>query len=206
MNNMNRQLILIGAGGHARACIDVIETEKKYTIAGLVGRAEEVDAKIFAYKVLGTDSSLFMLAGEFNYAFIGVGQLKTPKIRIHLFEQGLAAGFLFPTIISPQAYVSPHAKIGEGTIVMHGAIVNAGASVGKNCIINSNALIEHDSIIGDNTHISTGAIVNGGAEVGSGSFVGSRSVISNCVSIGRNSIIGLGAEVKLSLGIESKFI
>jgi sugar O-acyltransferase (sialic acid O-acetyltransferase NeuD family) len=203
---MSKQLILIGAGGHARACIDVIETEKKYSIAGLVGRAEEVNDRIFMYKVLGTDSSLLPLAHEFKYGFIGVGQLKTPKLRIHLFEQGLAAGFVFPTIISPQAYVSPHAKIGEGTIVMHGAIVNAGASVGKNCIINSNALIEHDSIIGDNTHISTGAIINGGAEVGNGCFVGSRSVVSNCVSIGRNSFIGLGAKVKLSLENESKFM
>ncbi len=35
-------LILIGAGGHARACIDAIEQEGIYKIAGLVGLAQEV--------------------------------------------------------------------------------------------------------------------------------------------------------------------
>jgi len=35
-------LILIGAGGHAHACIDVIEQQDKYQIAGLVGMPEEM--------------------------------------------------------------------------------------------------------------------------------------------------------------------
>ena len=35
-------VLLVGAGGHARACIDVIETEGRFKIAGLVGRSEEV--------------------------------------------------------------------------------------------------------------------------------------------------------------------
>jgi len=34
------EIILIGAGGHARACIDVIELAGKYKIAGLVTRDE----------------------------------------------------------------------------------------------------------------------------------------------------------------------
>ena len=34
-------LILIGAGGHARSCIDVIEQQGQYQIAGLVGLAED---------------------------------------------------------------------------------------------------------------------------------------------------------------------
>jgi phage gp45-like len=38
-------LILIGAGGHSRSCIDVIEQEGKYRIAGLVGAKDEVGAR-----------------------------------------------------------------------------------------------------------------------------------------------------------------
>ena len=29
-----KNIILIGAGGHSKACIDVIESEKKYKIIG----------------------------------------------------------------------------------------------------------------------------------------------------------------------------
>ena len=36
------KLVLIGAGGHARSCIDVIEQEGKYEICGLVGLSQEV--------------------------------------------------------------------------------------------------------------------------------------------------------------------
>ena len=35
-------LILIGAGGHARSCIDVIEQQGQYQIARLIGIPEEV--------------------------------------------------------------------------------------------------------------------------------------------------------------------
>jgi len=34
-------LILIGAGGQARACIDVIEQEGFFQISGLIGMAEQ---------------------------------------------------------------------------------------------------------------------------------------------------------------------
>ena len=31
-----KKIILVGSGGHAEACIDVIESEKKFKILGLV--------------------------------------------------------------------------------------------------------------------------------------------------------------------------
>ena len=39
---MKKQILLIGAGGHARSCIDVIERENKYKIYGLVGLKKEI--------------------------------------------------------------------------------------------------------------------------------------------------------------------
>ena len=38
-------IILIGAGGHARACIEVIESGGQYKIAGLVEKDERIDEK-----------------------------------------------------------------------------------------------------------------------------------------------------------------
>jgi len=42
-------LILIGAGGHAHACIDVIEQHGQYHIAGLVGMPAEMHTRHFGY-------------------------------------------------------------------------------------------------------------------------------------------------------------
>jgi len=192
----NPGLILIGSGGHAQACIDVIEQQNQYRIAGLVGMPGEMDTRHLGYQVIATDKDLPELVKEYQYAFITVGQIQSPDTRIHLYQKAVQHGFLLPTIIAPTAYVSRHVTVGAGTIVMHGAIVNAGAKVGNNCIINNRALIEHEAVVEDNCHISTGAILNGKVRVGSGSFIGSGSIIRECVNIGRGCIVGMGTCVR----------
>jgi sugar O-acyltransferase (sialic acid O-acetyltransferase NeuD family) len=190
-----KQILLVGAGGHARSCIDVIESEDRFLIAGLVGLPEEVNTHILGYPVLGADCDLPQLLGEYGQALITVGQIKSPEPRISLFHFLTESGCALPPIVSPHAHVSAHATLAEGTIVMHGAVVNAGASVGKNCIINSQALVEHDVVIEDHCHISTAAAVNSGVRVGKGTFVGSGSCVRQCVQIGEHCLIGMGQSV-----------
>ena len=189
-------LILIGAGGHARACIDVIEHLDTFDIAGLIGNEEELQHECLGYRVIATDSDFAKLAKQYQYAIITVGQIESALLRQRFYDQAVVIGFKLPTIISPTAHVSRHAVVGDGTMVMHGAIVNAGAKVGNNCIINTNALIEHDAIVADNCHISTGAIVNGAANIGFGSFVGSGSIIKQGTRLGSNSVVGMGITVR----------
>jgi sugar O-acyltransferase (sialic acid O-acetyltransferase NeuD family) len=189
-------LILIGAGGHARSCIDVIEQQGCYKISGLVGLLEQKQAQCFGYTVIASDDELPELAKKYQYALITVGQIQTAEHRTRLYLHASQFGFHLPVIISPTAYVSQHALLGAGTIVMHGAIVNAGARVGKNCIINTRALIEHDVIVDDHCHISTGAILNGDVTVGAGSFIGSGCVVKEGTSIGKGRLVGMGLAVR----------
>jgi len=198
-------LILIGAGGHAHACIDVIEQHGGYQIAGLIGVPDEMHDHHLGYTVIGTDANLHELAKTIPYALITLGQIKAPDHRIRLYEQAVALGFQLPTIVAPSAYVSRHATIGAGTIVFHGAIVNAGASVGGNCIINTRALLEHDAVVADHCHVSTGAIINGNTAIGSGSFVGSGSIIKEGVSLGRDCLVGMGLAVRHNLPNNAQF-
>jgi sugar O-acyltransferase (sialic acid O-acetyltransferase NeuD family) len=193
---MNRSRILLaGAGGHARACIDVIEEEGRFDIGGLAGLKEEVGGAVLGYAVLGTDDELQALRSRFDDALVAVGQVKTPELRIQLYRLMERAGYRFPTIVSPRAHVSRHARLGQGTIVLHGAVVNAGAVVGNNCIINSQALVEHDAVIGDHCHISTAAALNSGVRVGLGSFVGSNCCVRQGTVIGDRCVIGMGQRV-----------
>ena len=53
MNN----IILIGGGGHAKSCIDVIELEKKYKICGVIDSYKS-KKKILGYKIIGSDKNL----------------------------------------------------------------------------------------------------------------------------------------------------
>ncbi len=193
---MNRKpILLLGAGGHARACTDVIELEGRFVIKGLVGLPKEVGSAILNNPVLGTDEDLSTLLGHCANAIITIGQIKTPDPRIRLFNLLQQNICTLPTIVSPRAYVSPHANLEAGTIVMHGAVINAGAVVGKNCIINSQSLVEHDVVIADHCHIATAATINSGVCIGTGTFIGSHASVKQGVSIGDRCVIGMGQQV-----------
>ena len=190
-----RSILLVGAGGHARACIDVIEQEGRYKIGGLVGLPGEVGSHVLNYPVLGTDEDLRSLLEAHAFALVTVGQIKSPEPRIQLFQLLERLAFSFPVIVSPRAHVSPHAIVAAGTIVMHGAIVNAGAAIGRNCILNSKSLVEHDTVIGDHCHISTAAVINSGVRIAQATFVGSNASVRQGVRIGERCVIGMGQSV-----------
>lgn len=199
-------LLLIGSGGHARACMDVIEQQGCYQIAGLVGMRDELQNQHFGYDVIATDDDLPQLAKAYQYAFITVGQIRSPDSRVRLYQQATLLGFQLPVIVAPTAHVSRHATLGAGTIVMHGAIVNAGARVGRNCIINTRALVEHDATVDDHCHISTGAIINGGVIIGAGSFVGSGSVIKEGITLGKGCVVGMSLSIRHEQADYSRFM
>lgn len=190
-----KPLLLVGAGGHARSCIDVIERHGEFMIAGLVGVVAEVGTRVLGYPVLGTDANLESLRSHADHALLAVGQIKSPDVRIALFEALAAGGWSLPAIVSPLAHVSRHAQVGDGTIVMHGAIVNAAATVGRNCILNSLSLVEHDVDIADHCHVATAATVNSGVWVGQGTFIGSNSSLRQGITIGERCVVGMGQHV-----------
>lgn len=194
-----KDIVLIGSGGHAVSCIDVIESEGRFRIAGLVGMKSELHQRLCGYEVIATDDALHELAKEYRCALITVGQIKSVESRIRLYQQACEAGFEMPVIVSPHAHVSNHAAVGPGTIIMYGALVNANAKVGSNCIINSNALVEHDVEVGDHCHISTGAILNGSVRIGAVSFVGSGTVTKQGVSIGAACVVGMTSVIRHDL-------
>jgi len=190
-----KNIILIGGGGHCKSVIDVIEQEGRFEIAGIVDKPELLGSNVYGYPIIGNDSDLDSLSKRYQYALITVGQIKSPSLRVKLFDLATKAGFTLPSIISPNAYVSKHSSIGNGVIVMHNAIVNASTFIGDNCIINSKALIEHDCSISKHCHISTNATINGGVTVESRCFVGSGSTTKELITISENSFIKAGSLV-----------
>ena len=188
-------LVLIGAGGHCRSCIDAIESEGRWRIAAIVGQAAQLGGSIAGYPIDAVDADLPALRQRFSYALVTVGQIDSAALRIRLYQDARALGFSFPVVTAASAYVSAHASVGAGTLLAHGAIVNAGATIGENCIINSRALIEHDANVGSHCHVSTGAILNGHVQLGQGSFIGSGAVIRESLQLGEQCFVAMGARV-----------
>ena len=188
-------LIIVGAGGHAAACVDAIESQGNYEIEGFIGRPSEVGQTCLGYPVLGSDRDLEEFVGKVGFALVAVGGLSDPQIRIALIEKVERVGFKAPTVIAETAYLSESVSVGKGAVIMHGVVVNARAKIGDHTIINTKALIEHDSVIANYCHMSTGVIINGGVSVGRASFVGSGTIVREGVVIGENCFIGMGQSI-----------
>jgi len=194
---MNKQLILIGGGGHCKSVIEVAESAG-YSILGILDRPEEVGKKVLGYEIIGVDDDIphYVNTAEF---VITVGFIKNPVLRIKLYEKVLQAGGQLATLIASTAHVSKYAQIGQGTVIMHQAFVNAGAVIGDNVIINTFANIEHDAHIGNQCHISTGTMVNGDCQINDNCFIGSQSVLANAISICSDVVVGAGSLVRKSI-------
>lgn len=195
MSNEKKNIVLIGGGGHCKSCIEVIESTGLYHITGILDLPSELGKKVLEYEVVGDDNDIQKFHDAGNCFLITVGQIKTPDMRIKIFERLIKINARVETVIASTAIVSAYSKIGKGTVIMHQVVVNAGAEVGDNCIVNTASIIEHDVVIEDYAHISTNAVVNGGAKIGAGSFLGSASCVSSGVKVGNNIVLGAGSVV-----------
>jgi len=190
-------LVLIGGGGHAKSCIDIIQSTSLYNMIGYVDFEPNLDSK-FGIPYLGKDEVLVDYI-QGNQFLICLGQMNSSNNRERIFNEMKALGAKFATIISPIANVSKFASLGEGSIIFHGVTIQADALIGNNCIVNNHSLIEHDCQIGNNCHISTGAIVNGNVNISDGVFIGSAAVLKQGISIGEKAVIGMGSIVLVNV-------
>ena len=55
---MKDGIILIGGGGHAAACVDVLRLAGKFPIAGIIDPVLKTGTECFGYPVLGGDADL----------------------------------------------------------------------------------------------------------------------------------------------------
>ena len=190
-------MLIIGAGGHARVCLENLIYNIKYNVCGFVVNKKK--QKLLNLKHLGYDKDLKILKKKIKYACIGVGFVKkTYNKRIKIFKNLKRLGYMLPPVISKNSIVSKSSSIGDGTQIFDKSIVRPDVMIGENCIINTGAIIEHDVKIGDNCHISTGAIINGNVIIGKNCFIGSGAIIVNNIKIKPYSFVKAGQLVKKS--------
>ena len=67
---MKHSLLLVGGGGHCGACIDVLEQEEKFKIAGIVERLGASKDSILGYPIIGNDDELPKLREKYNLALV----------------------------------------------------------------------------------------------------------------------------------------
>jgi sugar O-acyltransferase (sialic acid O-acetyltransferase NeuD family) len=183
-------IIIIGAGGGAKMCIDSLRDSKEYVIVGLLDDNIDFGSKVLEVPVVGNlnavDSLLELSINNFIIAF---GVLEKRKKRFELFLKLKDKGCLFPNIIHPKAIVEKSVKMGSGNIILAGANVGSSVILGDLNYINNNSLISHDCCFMNNIHIAPSAVLASSIKIESHVLVGMNSTIFYGLKIGESTTI-----------------
>ncbi len=196
MSNAPPELIVIGAGGHAKVLIDTLRL-MSLNVTGLTDN----DSRQLGYDhvlgvpVLGGDSELSGLAPDMVLLVNGIGGIRADKLRKSVFEHFKAKGFRFINVIHPSAVVSVECSLGEGVQIMAGALIQPGCKVGDDTIINTGAALDHDCILGCHVHLAPGATLSGFVSVDDCAHIGTGANVIQQVKIGAGSTVAAGATV-----------
>ncbi len=199
---MHKNVVIIGAGGHAKVIADIIKKSGD-TIVGFLDDNKKIGEHIILnYKVIGNLADRISISkSNPDYEFIiAIGDNKKREEISH------SPNLKFYTAIHPSAQIGLDVEIQEGTVIMANACINSSAKIGKHCIINTGAIIEHDNIIEDFVHISPNVALGGTVKIGKSTHVGIGSTIKNNITICENCKIGAGAVVVKDIEKEGTYI
>lgn len=187
-------LVIVGIGGHAGMCIDILRQESKYEIVGFVDDNVTNDER-YGLKYLGNLRVIEEFAKNgLCHVVLGIGFVGNLKKREKVYNY-LTSFVNVPTIIHKRAIVEPSAKIDEGCQIMAGAIIGSNVLIGKNCIINSGVIVSHDSIISDGSHLTPGSTLAGHVKIGKRVTVGMCATVYIGLEISDDIIIMNGKSV-----------
>lgn len=190
------QIVVLGGGGHARVCIELIERIGGYTIAGVVDPQLQRGSSLRGYQAIGDDAVLPQLRRSgVTAACIGIGGAPNLVPRWRMYEQAIALGFTIPTLIHPSAVIARDVAIGAGAQVMAGVILQPDAVIGEDAIVNTGARIDHDSMVGAHAHVCPGVTISGDCVIGDGAFVGAGATVIHGIRIGTRAVVAAGAVV-----------
>ena len=200
---MNKRVVILGAGGHAKSIADIILKSGDKVIGFLDDNVEKdtVVIKSKDIKVIGKIIDALELAKDENIFFIiGIGNNKvreniSTKYKLNYY-----------TAIHPTSVIAEDVIIGEGTAIMANAVINVGTTIGKHCIINTNAVVEHDNVIGDYVHLSPGATLSGTVTIGKCTHMGTGTKVRNNMNITSNVTVGVGGVVVKDVKEEGTYV
>jgi UDP-perosamine 4-acetyltransferase len=189
-------IIIAGGGGHAVMVANIVSD--CYEIIGVTDVNPNNRLSKLGIPYLGDDSQIWATTNSqppwspLKYAVLGFAGFDNKK-REEVFEHYQDMGFVFPSIISPQAIInSSENNILGGTVIFPGAIIGTGVTIKQNVVINSGAIIEHDSEIGNHVQVSPGAVICGGVKIGDRAFIGANATITQGAVVGEDYFVKAG--------------
>jgi sugar O-acyltransferase (sialic acid O-acetyltransferase NeuD family) len=193
-------VIVLGAGGHAKVVIDLLQKLGRTVLAALEQTPPAAPRLLLGVPVEGEEKGFAGLSPDSAEVALGIGMPATDPIQGLAARRALAAryqalGFRFPALVHPSAVVGAECTIGDGAQVMAGAVLQVGSRVGAFAIINTGARVDHDCVLGEDCHIAPGATLGGNVHVGAETLVGVGATVRQGIRIGNRVLIAGAAMV-----------
>jgi sugar O-acyltransferase (sialic acid O-acetyltransferase NeuD family) len=189
-------IAVVGAGGHGRECLDVIEAvntvARAYDILGVVDDdpTTQVLVERRGGRFLGPTETL--RGRDVRYVLgIGDGAVRR-RIDDLLTSWGLLPA---PPLVHPRASVGSDVDLAPGVVLAAGARITTNVRVGRHSQLNIEATVSHDCRLGDFVTVSPAVTVCGTVTVGDGVLLGAGATVIQDLTIGDGAVVGAGAVV-----------
>ena len=186
------RVLLVGAGGHARVCLEALRDSGAEVIAALSSDRSAVPG--LGLEVIGLDTQFAEFAEELGAdgGFVAIGD---NRVRARFAALIAGTGMSLPAARSRSAIVAADVTVGDGSLILPGAVINAATQVGDGTIVNTNASVDHDCIVGDFVHIAPGTAIGGGVTIEADAMIGIGATVIPGITIGEGAMVGAGAVV-----------
>ncbi|WP_424767277.1 acetyltransferase [Paenibacillus sp. sgz302251] len=191
---MLQNIIVYGAGGHAKAVIDTLEKDARYSIIGLLDDYKPAGSHYYGYEILGDETWLAAHKAKVSGGIVAVGD-NWKRSQITASIRAIYPEFRFVTAIHPSASLARGADIGAGTVIMAGAVVNSDAAIGEHCVLYTHASVDHDCSVGSYVTFAPKAATGGNVKIDDYSVISMGAAVIHGITIGEHTVIGAGSTV-----------
>jgi sugar O-acyltransferase (sialic acid O-acetyltransferase NeuD family) len=177
--------------------IDLVRVLGTYQWGGVVDENLNPGSQVLDLPVFGGAEILRDLyQSGFHLAVNGVGGIGNVAARLQVFDKLTKAGFSFPALVHPTAWVEPSASVEAGAQVLPLTYVGTDSKIGFGSLLNAHVIVSHDCEIGECVNLSPGATLAGGVRIQNHAQIGMGVTINLNLTIGAEARIGNSATIK----------
>ena len=186
-----KDLYIIGASGHGREVLWLLERLGTFEVKGFVDDDISLHgSEICGMPVLGPISFLEDV-GQSAVAW-GLG---FPHLKALIYDRLSHLPLRWPTLVDPSVQMSSFVELGRGVTVCAGSILTTQVEIGDFALVNVSCTLSHDVTVGQMTMLSPGTHLTGNVSVGARANLGAGVDVIPGVRIDDDAIIGAGAVV-----------
>ena len=187
-------IVIIGAGGHGRAVLDVAISSGSKVLAFI--DAAKAGQDMLGVPIIAQADDIPLPPDCAFFVAIGDNVLRQSIVEK---TQREMPGHESAILIHDTSYVSPLASISPGCVVMANAFVGPNCDIAEGCILNTGSQIDHDGIMGAFSSLGPKSCLGGTVKIGARSIVGIGATVKHGLQIGDDSLLAANAYLHRSM-------